>query len=752
MQKPKLRSHYHPEPLPDENVVLLLSEKGHSVLSGEAYVHLIPYMTGQYTVQEIVQSLNGKVPFMQVQYAISMLKQRGFITEAQDALPPAQEAFWNLLEIEAETALTRQGGARVAVHAMGDTDAGPLQDLLGTVGLAVTTDDADFSVVVTDDYMRPALEDLGARFYAQGQPWMVVKPNGVYTWVGPILRGDDTACWACLTQRIRANREVDTFLQEKKALRDPFPVARAQLPTTTMTTLNMAANAIAHYVVAGEHPSLVGRIMEIDQRTGETSFHYVVKQPQCPVCGDPDAYIEQARQPVQLQSRPKHFTADGGHRALTPEQMLERYEHHVSPITGVIYYLGLRTAESGLVYIYDAANNFAFRHDRWATLRNSMLQRSAGKGMTQTQAKASGLGEGIERYCGLYRPVDKAVARQATYHELGDAAIDPVVLFQFSERQFETAEHWSKISPRHVVPAPFDPDKTIDWTPVWSLTEDRVKYVPTAFAYYGYWEPERFHEAFCWADSNGCASGSNLEEAVLQGFMEAIERDNIAIWWYNRLQRPRVDLASFQDPYFDRLLAFYEGLGRDTWVIDITNDLGIPTFAAVSRRRAEKEQLCVGYGSHFDARIAIARALTEINEMYSAFPQIIDMEASTHDQSDGEITSWMQNATVKEHYYLMPDDTLPPKTKADYPRLWQDDLRDDILRGVEILQAHGIETLVLDQTRPDVGMGVARVIAPGLRHFWARFGPGRLYDVPVQLGWLDEPTPEEDLNPIPMFF
>jgi len=43
------------------------------------------------------------------------------------------------------------------------------------------------------------------------------------------------------------------------------------------------------------------------------------------------------------------------------------------------------------------------------------------------------------------------------------------------------------------------------------------------------------------------------------------------------------------------------------------------------------------------------------------------------------------------------------------------------------------------------------VIVPGLRHFWARFAPGRLYDVPVQLGWLPQPLAEEELNPIPMF-
>ena len=58
---------------------------------------------------------------------------------------------------------------------------------------------------------------------------------------------------------------------------------------------------------------------------------------------------------------------------------------------------------------------------------------------------------------------------------------------------------------------------------------------------------------------------------------------------------------------------------------------------------------------------------------------------------------------------------------------------------------------MLDQTRPDIGMPVARTIVPGLRHFWARFAPGRLYDVPVKMGWREAPTAEKDLNPIWVF-
>jgi oxazoline/thiazoline synthase len=68
------------------------------------------------------------------------------------------------------------------------------------------------------------------------------------------------------------------------------------------------------------------------------------------------------------------------------------------------------------------------------------------------------------------------------------------------------------------------------------------------------------------------------------------------------------------------------------------------------------------------------------------------------------------------------------------------------------LHAAGLDCWMLDQTRRDVDLSVVRVIVPGLRHFWRRLGPGRLYDVPVRLGWLEQQPAEEEMNPNSMFF
>ena len=62
-----------------------------------------------------------------------------------------------------------------------------------------------------------------------------------------------------------------------------------------------------------------------------------------------------------------------------------------------------------------------------------------------------------------------------------------------------------------------------------------------------------------------------------------------------------------------------------------------------------------------------------------------------------------------------------------------------------------MELLVLDQTRSDIGLRVVKVIVPGMRHMWKRLGLGRLYDIPVKMGWLKESLTEDKLNPFPMW-
>ena len=71
-------------------------------------------------------------------------------------------------------------------------------------------------------------------------------------------------------------------------------------------------------------------------------------------------------------------------------------------------------------------------------------------------------------------------------------------------------------------------------------------------------------------------------EGIVQGFLELVERDLYAIWWYTRSQRTEVDLDQFDDPYIRDLRVQLAETGRRLWVLDITSDLGIPSYVALT--------------------------------------------------------------------------------------------------------------------------------------------------------------------------
>lgn len=744
--KPKFKDHFHVESEP--GVVFLLSEKGHFALSGRLYSLLAPLLDGRHSVDEIVAQLQGQATLADVDYALTLLERKGYITEAEDVLPSEAAAFWNLLDVDTAVAALRLQETRVSVTAFGSVPKEQFISTLESLNIRVS-DSGDLAIALTNDYLQVGLDAFNLEALQAQRPWLLVKPVGAVLWIGPIFRPGNTGCWQCLAQRLRGNREIETSILERKDIATPFPISRSALPSTLQTGFNIAATEIAKWIACPEQQQLEGTIITFDLASLNLQRHVLVRRPQCPSCGDPEYLWQREPQPLVLTSRKKLFTADGGHRSYSPEQTVKRYEHHISPITGVVRTL-YRPLQGGnnLIHAYLADHRSPRQGNDLEHLRQAVRDKSAGKGKTDLQAKASALGEAIERYSGTYTGDEIRV--KGKYSEMGETAIHPYACMHYSESQYRGRHEWNQQHhPIQWVPDRFDEAREIEWTPVWSLTHQVFKYLPTAYCYYGYPIPEE--HCFCWADTNGNAAGNTKEEAILQGFMELVERDAVALWWYNRVQRPAVDLESFDAPYLQNLKLYYTTLHRDLWVVDITSDLDIPTFAAISRRtNKQPEDILFGFGAHFDPKVGLLRAVTELNQMVFLSKNAANPEGkATFSRQD--MQTWCETATLENQPYLIPDASAAPKVYADYPQIWSNDLRQDAIACAEIAAKHGLETLVLDQTRPDIGMSVVKVIVPGLRHFWAQLAPGRLYDVPVKLGWLNASLTEDQLNPIPMF-
>src|SRR5215468_9044438 len=597
-------------------VVCLYSEDRKFFLHGELYCALASAIgEGGKSFRELVRALEGNFPSDKIHEALKRLVDRRFIIAKPCASADTVAAYWASLGLSPEVADANLQKCRVRIQSVDVHGAVELATALKALGVRVVKRSAELTVTLVSDYLEGQLAELNQEHLSDRTPWILVQPCGIFPLVGPVLSPGQGACWACLAERMRRNREIKALLDRGLARRlVTSPLARDMVG---QSGIQLAAVEIAKAIATDFRTDLRNHIISLDLLGATIVQHYVAARPQCTACGrkkvrDP----RRAPVPVELGAGSKLVMTSGGYRTVSPRTTVARFRKHVSPLTGVVSRLERIEADLPMNTNYLATHNFSGPARTVNELKAGLSGGSFGKGSTAEQGEASALMEAIERYSGIFQGDEIRVTRRFTDFPSGDAILpNDVLLFSDAQDRQDQAQ-MIDADPSMPMPAPFDRSAEIEWSPVWSLRDERFKYLPTSLLYFFYRGPPTAYHVH--ADSNGCAAGNTLAEAIVQGFLELVERDSYAIWWYNRLQLPEVDLGQFDDPYIRDLKNELAETGRRLWVLDVTNDLGIPSFVSIAHWKEKSQELVeFGSGSHFDARIAMLRAMTELNQFLS---------------------------------------------------------------------------------------------------------------------------------------
>jgi bacteriocin biosynthesis cyclodehydratase domain-containing protein len=703
--------------------LVAVNESGCDVYSGLSYVHLERLVDGVRAEAEILEACDP--PDREaLASAITELRRGGVLIEVEAGGEIRVEAaWWSSQRVSATRAAQRIDASSVRVQALGNLDSAPMMEALADSGIHAS-DDGQLDLVLVDDYLHVGLFAVNAEALGTGRRWMLVQPDGAQMLAGPVFHPDAGPCWECLAQRLRLLRDVERHVRslagrESEAGHRPAPRSARRLgPALIATELTRW--------LAGTRPELNSMILSFDLLTWQAAQHHVIWRPQCPACGESDPPLEPRARPIEIRGTAP-ATVDALLRDAEPEMTFRRFEHHISPISGAVQTVR-RLHGSDPLHVYAAGGPAARIHGPRAGWERFHRLQAGGKGTSDAAARASALCEALERFSGEFGGEEPR--RRASYDELGTAAIHPNDYMRFSERQYEDRHRINEnaASYRTWVPERFDPTLPIDWSPCWSLSQGRERLLPAGLLYYG---ADVAGATFCVAESNGNAAGNSVPEAILHGLLELIERDHIALWWFNRLTAPYVDLDAMSDPWLELLRENLARQGRELWALDLTADLGVPVAVALVSG-SDNDRIGIGFGAHTDLHGAVVRAATEVVQLGLGAPS-------------GGLGSGPDDLTLERYPFLRPSGALRTIVSAGPPR------SSSVLEGIEFCRAgieqQGIELVVLDQTRPDIGLPVVKVMAPGLRHFWTRFAPGRLYDVPVSLGRLDRPQAEEELTP-----
>lgn len=742
LKHPMLKPIYSAYSIAGEGAILLSSAPKESaiVLHGELYARLIPLLDGSFSLDDLVSQLDTHHNLVEILVAIEQMTLAGYLIENNNRTRPSIEWSWaqsncNIASSECDLQKTKLG-----LVVVGKANPQALIYALKDYSLCSdeSLDNIDLAIVLTDELLRHDLIKHNQRLLDKGIPWLLVNIHSFMPSIGPLFLPNQPGCYTCLRYHVIRNRPIENFAMQRLKRAEPYVPQMIGIPQREQILCQMAALEIIKFLGKSTSRPLQNQLMTFDVATLTSTAHKLLPYPYCQQCGKAPPAV-----PVPIVWDP-HLAGhrlDGGYRVCTPEATLQRYAHLQSPIIGIVS--TLEDNSNGDAHVFHSSHNHALNWSHVKDLKKNFRVFCSGKGFDTSSAKAGALCEALERYSSIYQ--GNELKRLATYDSLGDEAIHPNQCMLYSEQQYQNREYINRLDEKfNRVPEPLASKASLQWSPVWSLTQERFRYLPTQYLYFKF--PKQKELDYTFACSNGNACGNTFEEAVLQGFFELVERDAVAVWWYNQIARPAVDIASFSDPVFDKLLSYYHQLGRKLWILDLSHDLEIPTFAAISSLVGEKsDQLIMGFGCHLDAHLAIGRAMTEMNQLL--IPMLKSFE-----YDDVATKRWLTTAKLEQHHYLLPAQNQKNKVASDYPSWEKSNFIENLTTCQQRVENKGLEFLVLNLTRPEVGLAAAKVIVPGLRHFWARFAPGRLYEVPVALGWLSEPVLEDKLNQTPMFF
>ncbi len=314
-----------------------------------------------------------------------------------------------------------------------------LADALTELGVRLVKRGGDLTVTLVNDYLETSLADLNAQHLADQSPWLLVQPSGLFPLVGPVFSPGKGACWTCLSDRMKRNREIKALLDRREArCLVASPLAHHSVG---QSGIQLAAIEIAKAIATEFRTELNDHMLSLDLLGSTIVKHYVPARPQCPSCGQ-KKLRDPRRPPVpfEIGAGGKVVMTSGGYRSVSSAATVARFRRHVSPLTGVVSRLERIQADLPLNTNFRATHNFSGPSETFHELRSGLMAGSFGKGSTAEQGEASALMEAIERYSGIFQGDEIRRTRRFADFASGEA-IPPNDMLLFSDAQLRQAQN-----------------------------------------------------------------------------------------------------------------------------------------------------------------------------------------------------------------------------------------------------------------------------------------------------------------------
>jgi len=321
------------------------------------------------------------------------------------------------------------------------------------------------------------------------------------------------------------------------------------------------------------------------------------------------------------------------------------------------------------------------------------LVTSIGKGSTPAAAKVGALMESIETWHAeqLARP-----ERTATQDEMAATGRRAVEVTELPRAYGGSA---GPRDPRPWVRGVDLGTRAATWVPFESVSMDFVT--------------ERLGEPSLARNSNGLASGNTLEQAVLHGLCEVVERDAESRWRADSASY-RVDLDTVTAPECRRLIGMVHAAGLRLAVWDVTSHTGVPCYGCVVLAPPDLDGL-LDAGVHDGFGCAPSPAVAFAGAVREALQKRLTYIAGSRDDLSRDEVARVRSPELVESVWDELDAEPADVDFRDRPTSSHGSYADDLRAVVAAVTSAGRHTVVaVDLTRPDLGVPVAKVVVTGM--------------------------------------
>ena len=371
----------------------------------------------------------------------------------------------------------------------------------------------------------------------------------------------------------------------------------------------------------------------------------------------------------------------GTHRVIAPEKTIENNEDKLTKIgvtriaditdldrIGMPVFTAIRpTAEDGAISIY------------------------GGKGISKSHAKASAIMEAFERYSAEKQNDDESIIATPDEISLKGNYINPESLNLPKDFKKEDLN-----------------SLTLEWSRAHDLISDEDYYVPSNAIFHPYISNEA--QSLFKSNTNGLASGNILDEAILHGIFEVVERDAWSIFELTHKNYSQIKIESIESEIINETLDKFTSQGINIKLMDFTADINIPTIAASADDTITKDAglLTLGMGTHLDPEVAILRALTEVAQ--SRATQINGAREDTVRADFAREAGYERMKRINKYYFQQEEDQI---NLSDIENKSTTSIKKDLEIVKDELISNDIKhILYADLTRSEIDVNVVRIIIP----------------------------------------